>query len=40
MNFHVGQIFEGTYPPEAAGWCNSNNAHIESINSKFTIVEN
>lgn len=31
MNFEVGQIFENTYPPEAASWCNSNNAYIEEI---------
>lgn len=22
MNFEIGQIFEGEYPPEAAFWCN------------------
>lgn len=22
MNFEIGQIFEGEYPPEAAVWCN------------------
>lgn len=22
MNFYIGQIFEGEYPPEAADWCN------------------
>lgn len=29
--FKIGQIFEATYPPEAAVWCNSNNAYIEEI---------
>lgn len=29
MEFYIGQIFEGKYPPEAAIWCNQNNAHIE-----------
>lgn len=29
--YHVGQIFEGIYPPEAAGWCNDNNCYIEEI---------
>ena len=24
MNFEIGQIFEGEYPPEAAIWCNEN----------------
>ena len=23
-NFEIGQIFTGTYPPEAAVWCNSH----------------
>lgn len=23
-DFYIGQIFEETYPPEAAGWCNSH----------------
>lgn len=27
--YKIGQIFEDTYPPEAALWCNSNNAYIE-----------
>lgn len=21
--FHIGQVFQGVYPPEAADWCNS-----------------
>lgn len=29
MKFKIGQTFKGTYPPEAAVWCNANNAHIE-----------
>lgn len=24
MDFYIGQIFEDTYPPEAAVWCNSH----------------
>lgn len=31
MDFYIGQIFEGKYPPEAAAWCNVNNAFIEKI---------
>lgn len=31
MSFQVNQIFENTYPPEAAIWCNLNNAYIEEI---------
>lgn len=29
--FYIGQIFEGKYPPEAAIWCNMNNAYIEAL---------
>lgn len=31
MTFTIGQIFENVYPPEAAQWCNENNAYIEEI---------
>lgn len=24
MDFYIGQIFEGEYPPEAADWCNKH----------------
>jgi hypothetical protein len=40
MNFYIGKTFEGTYPPEAAVWCNNNNAHIEAMDGVYTIVEN
>ena len=40
MNFYIGQTFEGKYPPEAAAWCNSNNAHIEKNDGVYIIVEN
>lgn len=33
MEFQVGQIFEEVYPPEAALWCNENNAYIDEIES-------
>lgn len=29
--YHIGQIFDEMYPPEAAEWCNNNNAYIEEI---------
>lgn len=29
--YHINQIFEATYPPEAAAWCNENRAYIEEI---------
>ena len=31
MYFEAGQIFENTYPPEAAQWCNDSKAYIEEI---------
>lgn len=31
MTFELNQIFEGSYPPEAAVWCNNNNAYIEEL---------
>lgn len=31
MDFYIGQIFEGKYPPTAAVWCNANQAYIEVI---------
>lgn len=30
-DYHIGQIFEGFYPPSAAVWCNSHNAFIDEI---------
>lgn len=29
--FTINQIFNDTYPPEAAIWCNENRAYIEEI---------
>ena len=40
MKFKIGQTFKGTYPPEAAVWCNTNNAHIEKQEGQYIIVEN
>ena len=40
MEFFIGQTFEGEYPPEAAVWCNANNAHIEAGDGIYSIVEN
>jgi hypothetical protein len=45
-NFVIGQTFDGIYPPEAAAWCNANNAHFEVVTADgaevrtFVIVEN
>ena len=38
MKFSIGQSFEGKYPPEAAVWCNENNAYIKADGSSYTIV--
>ena len=51
QQFHIGQIFEGLYPPEAADFCNNsqngdNPCYIKEIGSKadgtrrFKIVSN
>ena len=38
--FYIGQIFDGVYPPEAAIWCNSNNARIiTNEENKYAIEE-
>ena len=39
MNYYIGQTFEGTYPPEAALWCNNNQCKIVRDGNTFTIVE-
>lgn len=46
MDFKIGKIFEGTYPPEAAAWCNSRgDCYIEEIDAsedgtrRFQIVK-
>jgi hypothetical protein len=40
MQFYIGQTFSEKYPPEAAIWCNKNNAHIEKNGGIYTIVKN
>ena len=40
MNYKIGQTFKETYPPEAAVWCNANNAHIEKQGGQYIIVAN
>lgn len=31
MDYHIGQIFEGMYPPDAADWCNENCCFINEM---------
>ena len=38
MGFQIGQIFIGSYPPEAAEWCNKNSAYIEANGNSYIIV--
>ena len=40
MDFKIGQKFYDVYPPEAAIWCNENDAHIEEITGGYKIVAN
>lgn len=35
--YAIGQKFEGTYPPEAAVWCNDNGAMIVLVDGGFEI---
>lgn len=34
MTYSIGQVFTKTYPPEAAQWCNANNAYINEIENQ------
>ena len=38
MTFNVGQVFQGKYPPEAAIWCNNNNAYIKEVDGGYQII--
>lgn len=41
MDYKIGQIFEGAYPPEAAVWCNTRgDCSIQQVDGKYQIVEN
>lgn len=37
MDFYIGQTLLGTYPPEAAEWCNKNNAYITKQGEEYII---
>ena len=39
MEYYIGQIFNDPYPPEAAMWCNENNAYLEDYNENQTIIK-
>lgn len=38
MNYFIGQIFEKSYPSDAAIWCNRNNAYIQKDGNHYQIV--
>lgn len=38
MEVFLGQHFSGSYPPEAAIWCNTNNAMIVKDGDGYTIT--
>ena len=41
MDFSIGKVFEGEYPPEAAVWCNTRgDCSIQQVDAKYQIVEN
>lgn len=41
MDFYIGKVFEGTYPPEAAAWCNErSDCSIRQVEGGYQIVEN
>lgn len=37
-DFYIGQIFNDPYPPEAATWCNENNAYLDDYGTNQTII--
>ena len=37
MSFYIGQVFNGQYSPDAAVWCNKNNAYIIEEDDRFII---
>ena len=41
MDFSIGKVFEGEYPPEAAVWCNTRgDCSIQQVDGRYQIVEN
>lgn len=41
MTFHINQIFEGEYPPEAALWCNTRgDCSIQQVDGGYQIIQN
>lgn len=41
MTFHINQVFEGEYPPEAALWCNTRgDCSIQQVDGGYQIIQN
>lgn len=41
MTFHINQVFEGEYPPEAAVWCNTRgDCSIQQVDGGYQIIQN
>lgn len=38
MEFYIGQILNKPYPPEAAEWCDNNNAYLEDYSDTQIII--
>lgn len=41
MDFSIGKVFEGEYPPEAAVWCNTRgDCSIQQVDGVYQIIQN
>lgn len=41
MTFHINQVFEDEYPPEAALWCNTRgDCSIQQVDGGYQIIQN
>lgn len=41
MDFSIGKVFEGEYPPEAAVWCNARgDCSIQQVDGGYQIIQN
>lgn len=41
MDFSIGKVFEGKYPPEAAVWCNTRgDCSIQQVDGGYQIIQN
>lgn len=40
MRFELDKYYEGAYPSEAVTWANANRAHVELVDSGYTLKKN